>query len=134
MLITALIFYTAIFGLVLMVYLKARRLKLDMRSRWSHLSERVDGKIRRGFAQVMTFLSYFNRKSAAALLEWSAYHALSRIRKAYLWIHQKAHAHPKSKKIIDMVRGKGEVENMGGASLYLKRISRETAPQTQTVK
>lgn len=125
MLTASIIFFASFIGIVLMIYLKARRLKMDMRSRWAHLSEKVDGKIRTGFANIRTFISYFNRKSAVALVEWIAYHLLSWIRSAYLWIRERAHAHPPSKKVIDMVRGKGEVDPIGGASFYLKRISKE---------
>lgn len=114
-----------------MLALKMRRLRLDVRSRFSHLTERVDQRIRIAFANVRTFFSYFNRKSAVALLQWIAYHILSWARQAYIWMHRKAHAHPKSKKVIDMVRGRGEVEKKGGASFYLKRISEETPSATK---
>jgi hypothetical protein len=118
-------FFASLIGIVLMIYLKARRLKLDVRSQFSFVSEKVDHTIRAFFRKVRVFVSYFNRKSAVALVEWIAYHVLSWIRNAYIWVHNKAHAHPPSKKVIDMVRGRGEIDTIGGASFYLKRISEE---------
>ncbi len=96
---------------------------MDTRSHFKFVSEKVDHKIRGAFGGVRTFFSYFNRKSAVALLQWIAYHILSWIRSMYLWIQEKAHAHPPSKKVIDMVRGKGEVDTTGGASFYLKNLA-----------
>ncbi len=119
------IFLASSIAIVVMIWLKARRLKMDTRSRLSFVSDKVDGKIRKGFTTTRTFISYFNRKSAVALVQWIAYHILSWARSVYIFFHRKAHAHPPSKKVIDMVRGKGEVDKMGGASFYLKRISKE---------
>lgn len=116
-------FFVALLGIISMIYLKARRLEMDARSRFSFVSDKVDGKIRNTFSGVRTFISYFNRKSALALVQWIAYHILSWVKKAYLWIHEKAHAHPHSKKVIDMVQGKGEVDSTGGASFYLKNLA-----------
>lgn len=111
-----------------MITLKARRLKLDVRSQFSFVSEKVDHKIRDIFHDIRVFISYFNRKSAVALVQWIAYHVLSWARKVYMWGYDKAHAHPHSKKVIDMVRGRGDIENIGGASFYLKRITPEEVP------
>ena len=116
-------FFVSFLGIIAMVYLKARRLKLETRSKFSFVSAKVDGNIRLTFAKTRTFFSYFNRKSAVALAQWIAYHVLSWIRKAYIWIQDKAHAHPPSKKVIDMVRGKGEANTTGGASFYLKNLA-----------
>jgi hypothetical protein len=105
-----------------MIYLKARRLKMDARSQFSFVSAKVDHNIRAAYQKVRVFFSYFNRKSAVALLQWIAYHILSWMRAAYLWIQEKAHAHPPSKRVIDMVRGRGNVDSTG-ASFYLKNLA-----------
>lgn len=115
-------FFVSFLGIILMIVLKARRLKMDARSRFSSLTQKVDGNIRTAFSHTSTFISYFNRKSAVALVQWIAYHILSWARAAYIWIQDKAHAHPPSKKVIDMVRGKGEADP-GGASFYLKNLA-----------
>jgi hypothetical protein len=134
MLYASIVFFISLIGIVTMLYLKARRLKLEVRSNFSFVSEKVDHKIRSVFARVRTFISYFNRKSAVALVQWIAYHVLSWGQKAYMWLYDKAHAHPHSKKVIDMVKGRGEVDETGGASFYLKRINPEEAPQTVKIK
>jgi hypothetical protein len=130
MLTTSIIFFIALAGIILMIALKARRLRLDARSHFQFVSAKVDHKIRGVFAHVRTFISYFNRKSAVALVQWIAYHILSWARQVYLWFYEKAHAHPHSKKVIDMVRGRGEIDTVGGASFYLKRIAPDEVPQT----
>jgi hypothetical protein len=125
MLYAAITFFISLLGIIGMIFLKARRLKNDTRSVFSFVSARVDHRFRAIFAEVKTFVSYFNRKSAVALVQWIAYHILSWARKAYIWCYDKAHAHPHSKKVIDMVKGRGDVSNVGGASFYLKRIAPE---------
>ncbi len=116
-------FSVSLVGIIAMIALKERRLRMDTRSKFSFVSNKVDGKIRLTYSHARTFISYFNRKSAIALVQWIAYHILSWARALYIWAHKKAHAHPPSKKVIDMVRGKGEVDKIGGASFYLKKIS-----------
>lgn len=123
-------FFVSLLGIVGMLVLKARRLKMDARSKFSFVSEKVDGKIRVAFGGVRTFFSYFNRKSAVALLQWIAYHILSWMRSLFLWLQEKAHAHPHSRKVIDMVRGKGELDMTGGASFYLKNL----APKEEKIR
>ncbi len=123
--IASILFFGSFAGIVLMIVLKARRLKLEVRSQFSFVSEKVDTNIRYSFAMVRRFFSYFNRKSAVALAHLIAYHVFAVGHKLYRWTHKKLHAHPHSKRMINMVQGKGEVDKMGGASFYLKRISKE---------
>ena len=60
--------------------------------------ERADHAIHGVFAKARKFISYFNRHSALALIQWIAYHILSWIRFAYIAVRTKAHSHPSSKK------------------------------------
>ncbi len=122
--IASIVFFGSFAGIILMIVLKARRLKLEVRSKFSFISAKVDAKIRRAFAATGRFFSYFNRKSAVALGHLIAYHVFAAGHALYRWTHKKLHAHPHSKRMINMVQGKGEVEK-GGASFYLKRISKE---------
>ncbi|MDP3962299.1 MAG: hypothetical protein Q8Q03_00300 [bacterium] len=87
--------------------------------------ERWDGAIYAAYNRVRKFILYFNKRTAIALVQLIAYHILSWARSAYIWLHRKAHAHPPSKKVIDMVRGRGEVDRNGGTSFYLKKIGKE---------
>ncbi len=123
--ITTIIFFASLLGIIVMVWSKSRRLKIEVRSRFSFVSAKVDNKIRSVFVGIRTCISYFNRKSAVALIQWIAYHILSWARSFYIMLHKKAHAHPPSKKVIDMVRGKGQIDKIGGASFYLKKISED---------
>lgn len=118
-------FFVSLAGIITMIWLKSHELKTDKKVGLSHLAEKTDHKIHAVYNSVRTFVSYFNRKSAVALMQWIAYHILSRARRAYIFLHHKAHAHPPSKKVIDMVRGRGSIGNEGGASFYLKKISQD---------
>ena len=123
---TATIYFLASFaGIIGMITFKSFELKRGKRLWLSLVAERFDHIVHRAYGNVRTFISYFNRRSAIALVQWIAYHILSLIRSVYLWIREKAHAHPPSKKVIDMVRGKGDVTRNGGASFYLKKISED---------
>jgi len=91
----------------------------------SKFTGKTDRLIETVYSKIRLFISHINRHTAIALVQWIAYHVLSWIRSLYIRVHRKAHAHPHSKKVIDMVRGKGEVEKNGGASFYLKSIGEE---------
>lgn len=78
------------------------------------------------FDAVKKVSAYLSKKGAIALIQWIAYHVLSWARATYIWAYKKAHAHGPSKKVIDMVRGRGEISKNGGASFYLKSISADS--------
>lgn len=118
-------FFISFLGIIFMIWFKSYELKVGKRLILAHLAQKTDLKIHLAYQATRTYLSYFNRKSAVALVQWMAYHILSWARSFYILIHRKAHAHPPSKKVIDMVRGRGQVERGGGASFYLKRIGSE---------
>lgn len=106
-----------------MLGFKAIEVRSGKKSWISRIAETTNHLVHAAYDRVRKFLSYFNRKSALALIQWIAYHILSWAREVYIWAYKKAHAHGPSKKVIDMVRGKGEVNTNGGASFYLKNIS-----------
>ncbi len=112
--------YTAIIGMI--VY-KSTELNSGRKMFLSRWADKTNHKIHTVYNEIRRYISYINKRSALALVQWIAYHILSWARELYIWLHKKAHAHPPSKKVIDMVRGKGDIKrNRGGASLYLKRI------------
>jgi hypothetical protein len=118
-------FYLSFVGILGMLGFKALELRSGKKSWISRLADLTNHIVHDYFDRIKTFISYFNRKSALALVQWIAYHILSWARSLYIWAYKKAHAHGPSKKVIDMVRGKGEVNTNGGASFYLKKISEE---------
>ena len=118
-------FYISILAIIGMISFKGLELRSGKKSWISRLSDNTNHIVRDYYYSTRKFISYINRKSAVAFLQWIAYHILSWAREAYIWAYKKAHAHGPSKKVIDMVRGKGEVNTNGGASFYLKQISEE---------
>jgi len=76
------------------------------------------------FSKVHRTLSYINRHTFISLAQWIAYHILRHIRSGYLKVSDRAHEYPHTKKVLDMVKGRGEVRKHG-SSVYLKRISSE---------
>jgi hypothetical protein len=124
-------FYISLVGILGMIGLRSFEIRSGKRPWLSRLADNTDHLVHDFFGKVTRGISYINKKSAVALIQWIAYHILSWARKVYIWAHRKAHAHPPSKKVIDMVRGKGEVKKNGGASVYLKRISEVEDNQVQ---
>ena len=118
-------FYISFAGILGMMGFKALELRSGRKSWISRLADITNHIVHDYFDRIKKFISYFNRKSALALIQWIAYHVLSWARELYIWAYKKAHAHAPSKKVIDMVRGRGEVNTNGGASFYLKKISEE---------
>ena len=108
-----------------MMGFKALEMRSGKKSWISRIADMTNHIVHGYFDRIRTFISYFNRKTALALVQLIAYHVLSRARAAYIWAYKKAHAHGPSKRVIDMVRGKGQVNTNGGASFYLKQISEE---------
>jgi len=118
-------FYISFVGILGMLGFKALELRSGKKSWISRIADMTNHIVHDYFDKIKKFISYFNRKSALALIQWIAYHILSWAREVYIWAYKKAHAHGPSKRVIDMVRGKGEVNTNGGASFYLKQISEE---------
>jgi hypothetical protein len=108
-----------------MLGLKVAEIRSNKKTLISKIAEKTDDTVWKYYINTKKILSYINRKSAIALIQWIAYYILSWARRAYIWAHRKAHAHPPSKKVIDMVRGRGEIKKNGGVSFFLKSISSE---------
>lgn len=118
-------FYSSFILMTLMIVLKYREMKAGKRSWLSFLAQKTDHIVYKSYRNIRQFIMYINKKSAIALAQWIAYHILSWVRSLYIWIRTKAHAYPHTKRVIDMVRGKGTVKKNNGASFYLKKISKE---------
>ena len=80
-----------------------------------HVFQAVFGTVRQG-------LSYVNRRTFIMIAHWIAYHVLKGVRHVYVEIKSQTLANPHGKRLIDAVRGRGEVK-AHGASFYLRRIS-----------
>ncbi len=127
--ISSISFYISLLGIVSMLSFKSWEMKSGEKSFISKFADKVNPSIHSAFYHFKKILAYFNKKTALALIQWIAYHILSWVRKIYIKMRELAHMHPPSKKVLDMVRGKGEANKNGGSSIYLKIISEESVEE-----
>jgi preprotein translocase subunit SecG len=116
------LFYVSCIGIVGMLFLKHFEIKRGRTHALSRIYSWADGFFSATFATVQKSLSYLNRHTLVALTHWIAFHILVHIRRIYVDIKSWTLANPHGKKILDAVRGRGEIRNHG-ASFYLRRIS-----------
>jgi len=116
------IFYLSLCGITVMLILKRYESKSGKPTVISRLGRGSDLFFHSIFDAIKRFFSYLNKHTFIALSHWVAFHILVHIRKVYVAIKDKFISHPQGKKMIDAVRGRGEVKNHG-ASFYLRRIS-----------
>src|SRR5574343_22966 len=116
-------FYVSLIAIITMISVKSKELKSGNRSFISRFADNTNHLVHDFYNSLKRIVMYINRKNAIALFQWIAYHILTWIREFYIWLRKIAHMHPPSKKVLDLVRGKGEVNKNGGSSIYLKIIS-----------
>ena len=116
------IFYVSLIGIILMLLSKRRELKNGKPTILSRLGRGTDHIFQNMASSVRNMLSYLNKRTFALLAHWIAFHVLLRIRKVYVEIKLQFISNPHGKKLIDAVRGRGNVKDHG-ASFYLRRIS-----------
>ncbi|MDE2041245.1 MAG: hypothetical protein KGI59_02595 [Patescibacteria group bacterium] len=116
------LFYLAFAGIVAMLLLKRHEISSGHATVVSRLGKRSDEMFLTIFASVKRAISYLNRRTFIHIAEWLAYHVLYHVRAVYVEIKARALQNPHSKKVIDAVRGRADV-NPAGASFYLKRIA-----------
>lgn len=115
-------FYTSFLGSISMVLLKHRESKTGHPTILSRLGKGADYTFQGIFSKVRVFISYINRRTFIIIGQLIAFHVLLRIRGVYVEIKHRTLANPHGRKVLDAVRGRGEVKKHG-ASLYLRRIS-----------
>jgi preprotein translocase subunit SecG len=118
------IFYASFLGIITMLLLKRREVKTGKRSILSRMGAGADRLFNAIFGAVKQGFSYFNKHTFIAISQWIAFHVLLRIRNIYVELKHRALVNPHTRKVIDAVRGRGEVRKEG-VSLYLRRISTE---------
>ncbi len=124
MYITIGIFYGSLLAMILMITLKGREVRTGHPSLTSRMFAWSDHFFSAIFSSVREGISYINKHTFIGLAQWIAYHILRHIRTWYIEIKHRSLENPHSRKVIDAVRGRGEVRKHG-ASIYLKRISNE---------
>lgn len=117
------LFYISFLIIVLMVWNKRREIRTGHPSMASRLGVRTDHFFQSAFHAVGKVLSYINKHTFIALAQWVAFHILVHVRKVYVQGKHHFISNPHGKKMIDAVRGRGEVKSHG-ASFYLRRISK----------
>lgn len=116
------IFGISFVSIILMVLLKRHEIKSGHPTIISRLGRGSDNFFHKIFGIVRNALSYINKHTFVALAHWVAFHILVHVRKVYVQIKSSFLANPQGKKMLDAVRGRGEVKDHG-ASFYLRRIS-----------
>ena len=115
-------FYISLAGILGMLWFKAMELRSG-KTNWVLKAVNImNHKVHDGYVWIKEKIAMINKRTAIVLIQWIAYHILSWARELYIWAHKRAHAHPHSKRVIDMVRGRGEVKKNGGVSFYLRSI------------
>jgi hypothetical protein len=118
-------FSIALLGIIAMIVSKHFEMKGGKKYFLSRMADNTDYVFQTTYAKVRFVLSHINKRNAITLTQWIAFHVLSFFRTIYLRIREAAHRHPHSKKVIDMVTGKIDINQNGGASFYLKQIAEE---------
>lgn len=116
------IFYISLLAMAAMLLMKRREVVSGRESWVSRAGSGSDHVFQAAYSAVRTWLSYINKKTFVAVMHWLAFHILKAVRSVYVDVKARALAHPTGKKLIDAVRGRGEVKDHG-ASFYLRRIS-----------
>jgi hypothetical protein len=118
------IFYASLLAITAMLLLKRHEVKTGKESIVSRIGSGTDHVFQAMFSSVSKGFSYINRHTFIALAHLIAFHILKNVRKVYIELKHRFISNPQGKKLIDAVRGRGEVTDHG-ASFYLRRISPE---------
>jgi hypothetical protein len=107
-----------------MVLLKRREIATGRQSVVSRVGSGTDHLFQAIFAFVSKALSYINKHTFAAIAHTVAFYILKNVRNVYVNVKHRFISNPQGKKLIDAVRGRGEVTDHG-ASFFLRRIAPE---------
>lgn len=116
------IFYVSLLGIISMLLWKRHEERTGKPTAVARLGRGADHKLQAIFASFKKSFSYLNRHTFIALAHWIAFHILLRVRTFYVELKHRFISHPQGRKMIDAVRGRGEVKDHG-ASFFLRRIS-----------
>ena len=120
------LFYAALVAMAVMVVSKRHEVKTGKPSVLSRLGRGSDHFFQVIFTAVGQTISYINKHTFIALAQWLAIHVLKYVRGWYVELKHKFISTPQGKKMMDAVRGRGQVKDHG-ASFYLRRIGESDA-------
>ncbi len=118
------IFYASLLAMTAMILLKRREVRTGKPSVVSRIGADTDHLFQAVFSLGSKAFSYLNKHTFIAIGHWIAFHILKHIRSVYVDLKHRFISNPQGKKLIDAVRGRGEVSDHG-ASFYLRRIAPE---------
>ncbi len=116
------IFYISLIGIIAMIFIKRAEMKNGELSLADKIESSVEVALSNIYAKIVAYSKLLNRQTFVALVQFLTFHVLLRIRNIYVNIKHRTLQNPHGKRMIDAVRGRGEVKNHG-ASFYLRRIS-----------
>lgn len=105
-----------------MVLFKRQEVMTGRQSVVSRVGAGTDHVFQRVFVAARKVWSYANRKTFIMLAHWIAYQVLYHVRHVYVEVKSQALSTTHGKRLLDAVRGRGEVKT-DGVSFYLRRIS-----------
>ena len=117
------IFYLSFILMIAMLWMKRLELVAGKKYFLSNLADNNDHIFEKLHGDIRTIVSYFNKHTFIAFIQWVAAGILLWLRNLYIKLFHIARKYPHSKKVIDMVQGRGEANGNGGASFFLKKIS-----------
>ena len=115
-------FYLSLIGITSMILIKRNELKKNTSSPSSPTVVSIEQTLSKTFTQIRRSGRFFNKHTIIVLIQFLTFHILFRIRKIYVELKHRVLQNPHGKKMLDAVRGRGEIKNHG-ASFYLRRIS-----------
>jgi hypothetical protein len=116
------IFYVSLLAMIAMVAFKRHEALTGVPSFVSKVGAGSDHVFQAAYSTVRHGLSYINRRTFIALVQWLAFHVLKFFRTLYVEIKHRFISTDHGKKLIDAVRGRGEVSTHG-ASFFLRNIA-----------
>ncbi len=118
------IFYVSILAMLAMVLLKRHEVMTGKESIVSRVGADSDHVFTAVFSTVKQGAAYVNRRNFILLMHVVAFHLLRAVRSVYVELKAQTLATQTGKRLIDAVRGRGDIKSTG-ASFYLRRISAE---------
>lgn len=117
------IFYISLIAIALMIYMKHVEISAGKQSLIAKIGSDIDHIFEKFEYIIRDLKKKINRRSMIVILQWIGFYLLYPLRKIYVEMKHRALNNPHSKKVIDAVRGKGEIRKVG-VSAYLRRIGR----------
>jgi len=116
------IFYISLLGIILMILFKRHEVTSGKQSIFSRLGRGSDHIFQVFFTGISEGISYINKHTFIAVAQWLTFHVLVRVRKVYVEIKHRALENPHGRRMMDAIRGRGEIKDHG-ASFYLRKIA-----------